>query len=97
MTREEAIKFFEDMKACTYGSNEAINMAIKALEQEPIKMVAIKGMSMPSCCHWDCPLCNEDGDECMLGSYDTKTDTTKKRACDCPLVEIEERKAESEG
>ena len=55
-------------------------------------MVAIKDMEMPSCCHWDCPLCNEDGGECMLGSHDTKTDTYKERAKDCPLVEIEERK-----
>ena len=55
-------------------------------------MVAIKDMKMPSCCHWDCPLCNEDGGECMLCSHDTKTDTYKERAKDCPLVEIEERK-----
>lgn len=59
-------------------------------------MVAIKGMRMPNCCHWDCPLCNEDGGECILGSYDTKTDTTKERASDCPLLEIEKHKAESE-
>ena len=54
-------------------------------------MVAIKDMeTLPSCCHWDCPLCNEDGGECMLShSHDTKTDTYKERAKDCPLVEIE--------
>ncbi len=52
-------------------------------------MVAIKGMEeMPKCCHWDCPLCNEDGGACMLGAYETKTDTKKERASDCPLVEI---------
>lgn len=55
-------------------------------------MVVIKDMEMPSCCHWDCPLCNEDGGECMLCSHDTKTDTYKERAKDCPLVEIEECK-----
>ena len=52
-------------------------------------MIEIKGMSMPNSCHWDCPLCNEDGGACMLGSYDSKTDTTKERASDCPLVEQE--------
>ena len=51
-------------------------------------MIAIKGMEMPKCCHWDCPLCNEDGGACMLGAYDPKTDTKKERAKDCPLVEI---------
>lgn len=51
-------------------------------------MIAIKDMEMPKCCHWDCPLCNEDGGACMLGAYDPKTDTKKERAKDCPLVEI---------
>lgn len=50
-------------------------------------MVAID-MEMPKSCHWDCPLCNEDGGACMLGAYDPKTDTKKERAKDCPLVEI---------
>lgn len=50
-------------------------------------MVAIS-MEMPKCCHWDCPLCNEDGGACMLGAYDPKTDTKKECAKDCPLVEI---------
>lgn len=50
-------------------------------------MIAIN-MEMPKCCHWDCPLCNEDGGACMLGAYDTKTDTKKERAKDCPLAEI---------
>lgn len=50
-------------------------------------MIAIN-MEMPKCCHWDCPLCNEDGGACMLGAYDTKTDTKKERAQDCPLVAI---------
>ena len=36
MTREEAIAFFQDMNECTYGNFEAVEMAIKALEQEPI-------------------------------------------------------------
>jgi len=36
MTREEAIAFFKDMNECTYGNLEAVEMAIKALEQEPI-------------------------------------------------------------
>jgi len=36
MTREEAIAFFRDMNECTYGNLEAVEMAIKALEQEPI-------------------------------------------------------------
>lgn len=36
MTREEAIEFFKDMNKCTYGNLEAVEMAIKALEQEPI-------------------------------------------------------------
>ena len=35
-------------------------------------MIAIKDMETPKCCHWDCPLCNEDGGACMLGAYDTK-------------------------
>ena len=35
MTREEAIAFFKDMNECTYGNLEAVEMAIKALEQEP--------------------------------------------------------------
>lgn len=51
-------------------------------------MIAIKDMEMPKCCHWDCPLCNEDGGACMLGAYDPKTDTKKERAKDCHLVEI---------
>lgn len=50
-------------------------------------MVAID-MEMPKCCHWDCPLCNEDGGACILGAYEPKTDTKKERANDCPLVEI---------
>lgn len=50
-------------------------------------MIAIN-MEMPKCCHWDCPLCNEDGGACMLGAYDSKTDTKKERAKDCPLIEI---------
>lgn len=50
-------------------------------------MIAIN-MEMPKSCHWDCPLCNEDGGDCMLGAYDTKTDTKKERAKDCPLAEI---------
>lgn len=33
MTREEAIAFFKDMNECTYGNLEAVEMAIKALEQ----------------------------------------------------------------
>lgn len=52
-------------------------------------MIVIKVMEeMPKCCHWDCPLCNEDGGACMLGAYDTKTDTKKERAKDCLLGEI---------
>lgn len=35
MTREEAIAFFKDMNECTYGNLEAVEMAIKALEQQP--------------------------------------------------------------
>lgn len=35
MTRKEAIAFFRDMNECTYGNLEAVEMAIKALEQEP--------------------------------------------------------------
>ena len=50
-------------------------------------MIAIN-MEMPKCCHWDCPLCNDDGGACMLGAYDPKTDTKKERAKDCLLVEI---------
>lgn len=33
MTVEEAIAFFKDMNECTYGNLEAVEMAIKALEQ----------------------------------------------------------------
>ena len=33
--REEAIAFFKDMNECTYGNVKHIQMAIKALEQEP--------------------------------------------------------------
>lgn len=51
-------------------------------------MIAIKEMKMPKCCHWDCPLAREDGGACMIDAYDSKTDTKKKRASDCPLVEI---------
>lgn len=51
-------------------------------------MIAIKDMEMPKCCHWDCPLCNEDGGACMLDAYDSKADTKKERASNCPLVEI---------
>ena len=36
MTREEAIAFFKDMNECTYGNLEAVEMAIKALEQETV-------------------------------------------------------------
>lgn len=35
MTRKEAIAFFRDMNECTYGNVEPIQVAIKALEQEP--------------------------------------------------------------
>lgn len=35
MKREEAIAFFKDMNECTYGNLEAVEMAIKALKQEP--------------------------------------------------------------
>lgn len=35
MTREEAIAYFKDMNECTYGDVEPIQMAIKALDQEP--------------------------------------------------------------
>lgn len=37
MTRGEAIAFLKDMNECTYGNLEAVEMAIKALEQEPCK------------------------------------------------------------
>lgn len=37
--REEAIAFFKDMNECTYGNVEHIQMAIKALEQEPCEDV----------------------------------------------------------
>ena len=33
MTNEEAIAFFRDMNECTYGNLEAVEMAIKAIEQ----------------------------------------------------------------
>ena len=36
MTREEAIAYFKDMNECTYGDVEPIQMAIKALRQEPV-------------------------------------------------------------
>lgn len=36
MTREKAIAFFKDMNECTYGNLEAVEMAIKALEQEAV-------------------------------------------------------------
>jgi len=51
-------------------------------------MIAIKGMEMPKCCHWDCDLVNEDGGACPFDVYETKTDTTKERMKDCPLIEI---------
>ena len=35
MTKLEAIAFFMDMDECTYGGSEPIQMAIKALKQEP--------------------------------------------------------------
>lgn len=35
MNREKAIAFFRDMNECTYGNLEEVEMAIKALEQEP--------------------------------------------------------------
>ena len=35
MTGEEAIAYFKDMNECTYGNVEPIQMAIRALEQEP--------------------------------------------------------------
>jgi len=35
MTKLEAIAFFMDMDECTHGASEPIQMAIKALEQEP--------------------------------------------------------------
>ena len=51
-------------------------------------MIAIKGMEeIPKCCD-DCPLCNEYDHECGINGYDSKTDTTKERMKDCPLVEI---------
>jgi hypothetical protein len=36
MSREEAIAFFKDMNECTYGNIEAVEMAIKALEQDTV-------------------------------------------------------------
>ena len=47
--------------------------------------IAIKNMTMPKYCAWDCPLCREDGGACQL--VDIKT-SDKKRPKDCPLVEI---------
>jgi len=35
MTKLEAIAFFMDMDECTHGGSEPIQMAIKALKQEP--------------------------------------------------------------
>jgi hypothetical protein len=40
MTNEEAIAFFKDMNECTYGNLEPVEMAIKALEQQPCGMTA---------------------------------------------------------
>lgn len=51
-------------------------------------MIAIKGLEMPKCCHWDCDLVNEDGGACPFDVYEPKTDTTKERAKGCPLIEI---------
>ena len=56
MTREEAIAFFIDMNECTYGNLEAVEMAIKALEQEPRKDEVI--------------LTNKEYRELMANEYD---------------------------
>ena len=48
-------------------------------------MIAIKGMGMPSCCLWDCPLAREDGGACQLADVRTSDNGRPK---DCPLVEI---------
>ena len=58
MTREEAIAFFKDMNECTYGNLEAVDMAIKALEQEPRKG------------HWTCDRANVRCSNCGRGYKD---------------------------
>ena len=35
-------------------------------------MIAIKGLEMPKCCHWDCDLVNEDGGACPFDVYEPK-------------------------
>ena len=54
MTREEAIAFFKDMNECTYGNLEAVEMAIKALEQEPKTGHWISGKYKDTCSRCRC-------------------------------------------
>ena len=53
-------------------------------------MVAIKNMEMPSCCY-KCFAHDSDFSCCQLGALEDM-DKFEKRADNCPLVEIEERK-----
>lgn len=63
MTREEAIAFFKDMNECTYGNLEAVEMAIKALENighlkdRPCDVCEFHKEN--GCCKWTCVFCDE--------------------------------------
>lgn len=73
MTNEEAIAFFKDMNECTYGNLEAVEMAIKALEQTmwiPIKTRPMTEEEKEEIGHeyafmYDCPL-PDDGQEVLI-------------------------------
>ena len=54
-------------------------------------MVAIKGINMPNECY-NCPLLDDEYGTCNIIG-ETKVDMTVERSKNCPLVEIEERKA----
>ena len=85
MTREEAIAYFKDMNDCTYGDVEPIQMAIKALEQEPV-LDKIKAEI------------EELDERYVIGDYGIYGENIPKYVRFCDVLKIIDKyKAESEG
>lgn len=74
MTNEEAIAFFKDMNECTYGNLEAVEMAIKALEQKPCNTNTCKVVKVYMN-EWDKPITTEPKTghckDCKYFEYDS--------------------------
>jgi hypothetical protein len=90
MTREEAIAFFRDMNECTYGNVEAVEMAIKALEQEPCEdcvsrekaLMCLTGLNLPNDTNKLIALFNKRLQELPRFDYEQEP-TTKNDKVDC--------------